>query len=133
MKTLVTGSTGCVGSAFVERLVARGYEVRALARKTSDISHLKTTGAEIVFGDVADFDTLPPVVKGIDIVFHCAAKVTPGWGAWKEYENTTVRGTENVLRASVEAGVKRLLQVSSVTVYGDACQKGDTQPTKTLL
>ena len=125
MKTLVTGSTGCVGSAFVERLLARGYEVRALARKTSDLSHLKTTGAEIVFGDVTDFDTLPPVVKGIDIVFHCAAKVTPGWGTWPEYEANTVKGTENMLRASAEAGVKRFLQVSSVTVYGDACQKGD--------
>jgi nucleoside-diphosphate-sugar epimerase len=126
MKTLVTGSTGCVGSAFVERLLARGYEVRALARKTSDLSHLKATGAEIVFGDVTDFDSLPPVVKGIDIVFHCAAKVTPGWGTWPEYEANTVKGTDNMLRASAEAGVKRFLQVSSVTVYGDACQKGDT-------
>jgi nucleoside-diphosphate-sugar epimerase len=126
MKTLVTGSTGCVGSAFMERLIARGHEVRALARKTSDLSHLKTTGAEIVFGDITDYDTLPPIVKGIEIVFHCAAKVTPGWGTWKEYEKTTVQGTENMLRASAEAGVKRFLQVSSVTVYGDACQKGDT-------
>jgi nucleoside-diphosphate-sugar epimerase len=126
MKTLVTGSTGLVGSALVERLIARGCEVRALARKTSDLSHLKTTGAEIVFGDVTDFDTLPPVVKGIDIVFHCAAKVTPGWGTWKEYEETTVQGTKNMLKASAEAGVKRFLQVSSHMVYGDACQKGDT-------
>ena len=125
MKTLVTGSTGLVGSTLVERLMARGYEVRALARKTSDLSHLKTTGAEIVFGNITEFDTLPPVVKGIDTVFHCAAKVTPGWGSWKEYEETTVRGTENMLRASAEAGIKRLLQVSSFTVYGDACQKGD--------
>jgi nucleoside-diphosphate-sugar epimerase len=125
MKTLVTGSTGCVGSAFVERLIARGYEVRALARRTSDLSHLKTTGAEIVFGDVTEYDTLPPVVKGIDIVFHCAAKVTPGWGTWPEYEANTVKGTENMLKASAEAGVKRFLQVSSVTVYGNACQKGD--------
>jgi nucleoside-diphosphate-sugar epimerase len=125
MKTLVTGSTGCVGSAFVERLLARGYEVRALARKTSDLSHLKTTGAEIVFGDITDFQTLAPAVKGIDIVFHCAAKVTPGWGTWEEYEKTTVEGTKNVLRASAESGVKRFLQVSSHMVYGDACQKGD--------
>jgi len=125
MKTLVTGSTGLVGSTLVERLMARGYEVRALARKTSDLSHLKTTGAEIVFGNITEFDTLPPVVKGIDTVFHCAAKVTPGWGSWKEYEETTVRGTENMLRASAEAGIKRFLQVSSFTVYGDACQKGD--------
>jgi len=126
MKTLVTGSTGLVGSALVERLIARGCEVRALARKTSDLSHLKTTGAEIVFGDITDYDTLPPVLKGIELVFHAAAKVTPGWGTWKEYEETTVQGTKNMLRASAEAGVKRFLQVSSHMVYGDACQKGDT-------
>src|SRR4030043_1351487 len=125
MKTLVTGSTGLVGSALVERLIARGYEVRALARKTSDLSHLKTTRAEIVFGDITDYDTLPPIVQGIDIVFHAAAKVTPGWGTWKEYEKTTVEGTGNVLRAATEAGVRRFLQVSSHMVYGDACQKGD--------
>ena len=125
MKTLVTGSTGLVGSALVERLLARGHEVRALARKTSDLSHLKTTRAEIVFGDITDYDTLPPIVKGIELVFHAAAKVTPGWGSWKEYEKTTVQGTENMLRASAAAGVKRFLQVSSHMVYGDACQKGD--------
>ena len=123
MKTLVTGSTGGVGSAFVERLLAKGYEVRALARKTSDISHLKNTKAEIVFGDVTEYDTLRPIVKGIDIVFHCAAKVTPGWGTWAEYEATTVKGTENMLRASTEAGAKRFLQVSSMAVYGVACRK----------
>jgi len=125
MKTLVTGSTGLVGSTLVERLIARGYEVRALARKTSDLSHLKTTRAEIVFGDITDYDTLPPIVRGIDIAFHAAARVIPGWGAWEEYEKTNVDGTENMLKASAEAGVKRFLQVSSYTVYGEACQKGD--------
>jgi len=123
MKTLVTGSTGGVGSTLVERLLARGYEVRALARKTSDISHLKTTKAEIVFGDITEYGTLPPIVKGIDIVFHCAAKVTPGWGTWPEYEATTVKGTENMLGASAAAGVKRFLHVSSMAVYGGACRK----------
>jgi len=125
MKTLVTGSTGLVGSTLVERLIARGHEVRALARKTSDLSHLKTTKAEIVFGDITDYETLPPVVRGIEIVFHAAARVIPGWGAWEEYEKTTVEGTENMLRASAEAGVRRFLHISSFTVYGEACQKGD--------
>jgi nucleoside-diphosphate-sugar epimerase len=127
MKTLVTGSTGCVGTGFVERLLAKGYEVRALARKTSDLSYLKTTKAEIVFGDVTQYDTLVPAVQGIDIVFHCAAKVTPGWGPWSEFEAITVEGTKNVLKAASEAGVKRFLHVSSVTTYGDACQKGDVR------
>ncbi len=91
MKTLVTGSTGLVGSALVERLLAEGYEVRALARNTSDLSHLKTTQAEVVFGDVTEYETLPPIVQGIEIVFHTAAKVTPGWGTWDEFEKITVQ------------------------------------------
>ena len=107
MKTLVTGGTGCIGSTLVERLIAKGYDVRSLARRTSNLSHLRTTGAEIVFGDIAQYDSLPPVVRGIDMVFHCAAKVTPGWGTWPEYEANTVKGTENMLRASAEAVQER--------------------------
>ncbi len=125
MKVLVTGATGCVGTGFVERLLARGYEVRAMARQTSDLSYLKTTGAEIVLADVTRPETLVPAVQGVDIVFHCAAQVTPGWGPWSRFEAVTVEGTRNMLKAASEAGVKRFLQVSSVTTYGDACQKGD--------
>ncbi len=125
MRALVTGGTGCVGSALVERLLEQGFQARALVRKTSDLSHLKTTGAEIVFGDVTDYESLVSATNNTDIVFHAAAKVTPGWGTWDEFEKTTVRGTENLLKASVASGVKRFLQVSSYTVYGDARTKGD--------
>jgi len=58
MRALVTGGTGLLGSYLVERLLEQGHQVRALARRTSDISHLKTTGAEIVFGNVEDYDSL---------------------------------------------------------------------------
>ena len=126
MRTLVTGGTGCVGSALVERLTSKGHEVRALVRKTSDISHLKTTGAELVYGDVQDYESLPPAVNGVDIVFHAAAKVTPGWGTWEEFATTTVKGTENLLKASAEAKVRRFLQVSSYTVYDPSCRKSET-------
>ena len=116
MKALVTGGTGCVGSALVERLLENGFEVRALARKTSDLHHLKTTGAQIVFGDVTDYESLRAAADGVDVVFHAAAKVTPGWGTWEEFEKTTVRGTENLLKAAVAGGATRFLQVSSYTV-----------------
>jgi len=120
MKTLVTGGTGFIGSHIVERLLAQGHEVRALARKTSDLSHLKTTGAEIVFGDVEDYDSLCPAVDGVEVVFHAAARVMPGWGEWPDFECCIVRGTENMLRAGAEAGVSRFVYVSSSTVMGEA-------------
>ncbi|MCJ7807976.1 MAG: SDR family NAD(P)-dependent oxidoreductase, partial [Dehalococcoidia bacterium] len=82
MKALVTGATGFIGSHIVERLLEQGHEVRALARKTSNLSHLKSTDADIVFGDIEDYDSLVSVVDGIDVVFHAAARVMPGWGKW---------------------------------------------------
>ena len=120
MKTLVTGATGFLGSHIVERLLEQGHEVRALARKTSDINHLKTTGAEIVIGDVEDYDSICHAVGGMEVVFHAAARVMPGWGKWEDFERETVRGTENMLRASAEAGVSRFVYVSSGTVMGEA-------------
>ncbi len=122
MKALVTGSTGFLGSHVVERLLAEGYEVRALARTTSNITHLKNTGAEIVFGDVEDYDSLCPVVEGIDVVFHAAGRVTPGWGRWQQFEATIAKGTENMLKASAEVGCPRFLYVSTGSVYGNACE-----------
>jgi nucleoside-diphosphate-sugar epimerase len=125
MRALVTGGTGFLGSHLVERLLERKYEVRVLARKTSNLTHLKTTTAEIVFGDVEDYESLRPAVKGVDVVYHAAARVTPGWGAWKWFESAIVKGTDDMLKASVEAGVPRFLHVSTGSVHGKLCE-GDT-------
>ena len=119
MKALVTGATGFIGSHIVERLLEQGHEVRALARKTSDLSHLNTTGAEIVFGDVEDYDSLVSAIDGTEVVFHAAARVMPGWGKWEDFQHETINGTENILRASAEAGVSRFVYVSSGTVMGE--------------
>lgn len=124
MKALVTGASGMIGSHLVEQLITQNHEVRALVRKTSDISHLKALGAEIVVGDVEDNDSLAPAVKGVDVVFHAAARVMPGWGSWQEFESSIVKGTQNILEASTKAGVPRFVYFSSGTVYGQACRRG---------
>jgi nucleoside-diphosphate-sugar epimerase len=124
MRTLVTGATGMVGSHMVERFMEHGHDVRALARASSDISHLKTTGAEIVYGDVEDVESLRAAVRDIDVVMHAAARVMPGWGTWEDYERCIVSGTANLLHASAEAGVSRFLQVSTASMYGEACCRG---------
>ena len=117
---LITGGSGLLGGHLVERMVQQGHKVRALVRKTSDIEHLKTTGAEIVYGDVVDYDSLVAAAKGMDMVIHAAARVLPGWGEWRDFESCIVEGTENILNASIAAGVKKFVYVSSVTVVGEA-------------
>jgi uncharacterized protein YbjT (DUF2867 family) len=79
-KVLVTGGTGLLGGHLVEQMVKCGYQVRALARKTSDTRHLETTGVEIVYGDIEDYNSLVAAAKGRDVVFHAAARVSPGLG-----------------------------------------------------
>lgn len=118
MKALVTGGTGFLGSHIVERLLEQGHEVVALARESSNTGHLKTTDAKIILGALEDYESLGAAVNGVDMVFHAAARVMPGWGSWKDFEDTAVKGTDNLLRASVEAGVKRFIYVSSGTVLG---------------
>ena len=122
---LVTGGTGLLGSHLVERMVQSGYDVRALARKSSDTSHLKAVGAEIVIGDIENYDSLVAAARGREIVIHSAARVLPGWGKWVDFDAAIVKGTENMLNASIEAGVKRFVYVSSGSVIGKAAM-GDT-------
>lgn len=123
MKVLVTGATGFLGSHLVDRLVARGDDVRALVRRSSDTSHLKSLNVTLIEGDVARAETVAPAMEGVDVVYHAAAKVTD-WAPWREFERTTIQGTGNVLRAAASAGVKRVLYVSTDAVYALAALRG---------
>ena len=122
---LITGGTGLLGGHVVERMAQQGHNVRALVRKTSDIEHLKTTGVEIVCGNVEDYDSLVAAAEGMDVVIHAAARVLPGWGQWRDFESCIIEGTENTLKASIAAGVKKYVYISSGTVVGKAAL-GDT-------
>ncbi len=117
MKILVTGATGKVGSRFVPRLLAKGYQVRILVRDAAKASVLVALGAEVVTGDLNDATTLPPAVKDIDAVIHIAAffrSFTDNEGIVK----TNYAGTVALANASVAAGVKRFVFTSTGNVYG---------------
>src|SRR3954469_14021987 len=80
-RVLVTGATGLLGSHIVERLVARGDRVRALVRPGSDVSFLQTLGVELAYGDLTDAGSCARAVRGVEVVYHSAAKVGD-WGKW---------------------------------------------------
>lgn len=115
MKVLVTGATGFLGGHLVRRLVERGDDVRALARKTSNVDKLKNLDVEIFYGDLADKDSLRHAVDDVDIVYHAAATIR---GGWDEAEEGNVKGTIRMLKLSLDAGVRRFVYISSLAVYG---------------
>ncbi|MFQ5806085.1 MAG: NAD-dependent epimerase/dehydratase family protein [Phycisphaerae bacterium] len=114
---LVTGASGLLGSHIVEQLRKRGQPVRALVRPSSDRSWLATQSVEFAEGDVTHPPSLERACRGCDVVYHAAAKVGD-WGPWEEFQRITIDGTRNVVSAAIAAGVRRLLQISSISVFG---------------
>jgi nucleoside-diphosphate-sugar epimerase len=116
-RNAVTGATGLLGSHVAEQLVARGERVRALVRPGSDTAFLRRLGVELCEGDLQTPESLPALLDGVDVVYHCAARVGD-WGAWRDFQAQVIDATRHVAAACRAAGVGRLLHVSSVAVYG---------------
>lgn len=116
-RALVTGATGLVGSALAERLVADGWDVRALVREPATARWLEAAGVTLHRGDILERDALGAAASGCGVIFHAAAALTPR-GGWEAYRVPNVDGTRNVVWATQRAGA-RLLHVSSVAVYGN--------------
>lgn len=116
MKALVTGGGGFLGSAIVRQLVARGETVRSISR--GFYQTLANLGVEQVQGDLADLDHVMAAASGCDIIFHVAAKAGI-WGDYASFHRANVIGTENVLTACKQLGIKRLVYTSSPSVVFD--------------
>lgn len=112
---LVTGSTGFLGSRIVEKLILNGFKVRAFVLKTSNITKLKNLDVEICVGNIADLPSLRLAFGGIDYVVHAAADTT---GSVEGGRVNTIQGTKNVLELFKEHKIKKLVYISSCSVYG---------------
>lgn len=125
---LVTGADGFIGSHLVEMLVKAGANVKALSLYNSfnywgwleDIDCLDQI--EILNGDVRDPHYCKHITKEIDIVFHLAALIAIPYSyvAPSSYVDTNINGTLNILQASLDNGVERVIHTSTSEVYGTA-------------
>jgi nucleoside-diphosphate-sugar epimerase len=111
----VTGGSGFIGGRLIERLCVDGHAVRALARSPSAAERVRALGAEPALGDLADVGAIRTGADGCELAFHAAAKVGD-WGRPEEFERGNVEGTNNVLRACAEAGVRRFVHVGTEAV-----------------
>ena len=118
MKAFVTGGTGFIGSRVVKRLRDRGDEVVALARSPEKAAGLD---AEVVQGDLGDADAIRRGMDGCQAVFHIAADYRVGMPKSKRESmyDANVRGTERVFDAAADAGVERVVYVSTVNAFGN--------------
>jgi nucleoside-diphosphate-sugar epimerase len=108
----VTGGSGFIGGALIERLRREGWEVRALARSVGAAAKVRERGAEPVAGELGDMRALEAESVGCDVCFHAAAKVED-WGDPAEFERLNIGGTASVIAACRSAGVRRLVHVGT--------------------
>lgn len=118
MKALVTGGTGFIGSHIVRTLNAGGHTARVLHRVSSRMDALAGLDFDSCIGDILDEDALRAACEGCDCVFHVAA-VADYWQAdISKMFAANIEGTRRVLRASREAGVRRVVFTSSAASIG---------------
>lgn len=118
MKTLVTGATGFVGGALARRLHGMGWNVTALGRNPAKLDQLEEEGIHPLRADISKKDELTDSFLNLDLVFHCAALPSP-WGNFEKFYQSNVIGTRNVVQACLENKVKRLVYVSTPSLYFD--------------
>jgi dihydroflavonol-4-reductase len=125
MRAFVTGGTGFVGSYLVRALRRRGDDVVALARSPSKAAFLGDLGCHLVEGEVEDAGLMRIAMDGCDAAFHCAGVYRIGIGDSERPAMylANVRGTERVLDAAIDAGVRRVIHVSTVNVFGNTAGK----------
>ena len=105
-----------MGRHLIMALQERGDNVRALVSPTGDPTWLEQRGVAIFRGDIRTSDMLTAPMHGADFVFHLVAE-TRKWGPMQCSYAVNVIGVENVCRAALKAGVRRLVHMSTFTVY----------------
>jgi predicted dehydrogenase/nucleoside-diphosphate-sugar epimerase/glycosyltransferase involved in cell wall biosynthesis len=114
---LVTGAAGFLGRHVVTALARCGIEVRALVRDPARVPFDVEGCATVVTGDLGDEAQLRRALDGVEAVINCAA-TTDNRAPWEVHERANVDGVRNLLTAAADAGVARVVHVSSVAVYG---------------
>jgi dihydroflavonol-4-reductase len=117
MNVLVTGATGLVGGAVVAELLARGHQVRALVRPSSDLSNLDPARVELARGDVLDRPSVEQALRGCQAVIHTAG-LADLRAERKQLFAINAGGVEVVLGAALAAGLSRAVLTSSTAVLG---------------
>lgn len=127
MRAFVTGATGFLGSRVVQRLLARGDEVVALAREGAGADALEQLGVEVVRGDLNFIEPVLARAAECDVVYHVGARVATT-GPWDEFFRVNVEAMQRLMDAALAGRAHRFVHVSSLGIFDidrDGMEIGD--------
>lgn len=116
MRILVTGASGFIGGRFARFALEQGLDVRVNGRRAEGVEHLVRRGAQFIPGDLSDPELARRLCQGVDAVVHCAGAVG-NWGRYQDFYQGNVVVTENVVEACLKEHVRRLVHLSSPSIY----------------
>lgn len=116
MKALVTGATGFLGYALATRLQQMGWRVTATGRKREIGEELTQLGISFIPADLNEQQAVMSLCQEQEIVFHCAALSSP-WGPYQRFYEANVVGTRHIIQGCEYHQVKRLVHVSTPSIY----------------
>ncbi len=118
MRALVTGGTGFIGSHVVDRLLEKGYDVRAIVRASSNLQWLTRPEIELFFGGLLEPEKLKQAMKDVDVVIHVAGSLIEK--DVRGFYDANVKPVKLLLDAAVKAGgnLKKFVLVSSTGAMG---------------
>jgi len=118
VKVFITGATGFVGSHVAQQLSDSGADLRLLVRQSSRRDNIAQVNADVVLGDLRDSASLRKGMEGCELAFHVAADYRLWTKNPEEMYDANVNGTQSLLKAAQEAGVRRVVYCSSVATMG---------------
>jgi len=115
----LTGGTGFIGSHLARRLCELDYELVCLARKTGNITTLRSLpNTRIVYGDLRDIDRIGEALTGVDIVIHAGAVLHGDKHSTEDFYEINYKATVDLARLALKNRIKKFLFISSISVVG---------------
>lgn len=118
MKIFITGGTGFIGKATINKIDKTKHQLKLLVRRTSDTSFLNDAKVELIEGELNDRNSLLYGIKDCDSVINIAAH----YSFWEPdnsvYTKVNVEGTKNVMECALECGVQKFVHISTAGIYG---------------
>ena len=120
MKVLLTGATGYIGHQLAMKLAQDNCKVHALVRDLNSDKIPKHKNIRPFKGDICDLQSIHNAIKACDYVFHAAAFTDMKCNEVSRFYRTNVEGTTNVLKASLDENIKKVIYTSTLSVFGPA-------------